>query len=294
MSYYTLDLPSYPRPQQSDSKNCPNIQSFNPKQLRRPYKFETIKTIGYYWEHISTLRDEFKYSDVYKANIDRLKKTYCGWKRVRGDGNCYYRSVISTYFQKIFHFNQPESYISDFIDSLTRIGYADNGYIEEFQYILNTVKDLYYKKVNSGFSAKVDIFFYVLDILQDENFDLTLIKVARTISYQLLISDKDEFSNFMQPDEWDSLIYGIMDMGREAEGIELMLLPKALNIEVVQINIFNEKILESKYPDETSNGDKLKISIISKSRGHYDALYSNQDMEDEDYSLKYGGYMVDI
>lgn len=295
MSYQTVPLPSYPKPQQSNSQKYPITISFNPKQLRKPNILGTSKTISPYWEHISTLRDEFKYSEIYKANIKKLTKTYCGWKRVRGDGNCYYRSVISTYFQKIFHFNQPESRVYDFIESLSQVSIAEREYNQEIQELIDFVNILYMKKLNSRPKEKVDIFFYVLDILQDENFDLKLIKVARILSYQLLISENGSYlKSFILPEEWDHLLYGIMDMGREAEGLELSLLPKALNIEVVQINIFQEQILVSKYPGENSDDEKIKIFIISKSRGHYDALYSNNDMEVEDFSLKHGGYMVDI
>ena len=165
----------------------------------------------------------------------------------------------------------------------------------DFAKVYETINELYLQKINSTYKVKVEIFFRVLDLLQDEKFDLMLIGLARAMTDSLIYSPAGAYINeFTTPDEIRSLHYRILEMGMEAEGVELSLLPKALNIEVTQVNIFGDKILYTNYPEETGFSEKIKINIISKSRGHYDSLYSIQDMEDEDYSLRTGSYMIDI
>lgn len=44
-------------------------------------------------ESLNSLVDEFKYNKSFCQKVDELhKKGYIGWRRVRGDGNCFYRA----------------------------------------------------------------------------------------------------------------------------------------------------------------------------------------------------------
>lgn len=295
MATFVYEFPSFPSETQNPTEKFPLTNSFSTKLPIQPPSSLLSKSITPYWLHIPTLRDEFKYSDTYKQNIKILSKSYCGWKRVRGDGNCYYRSVISTYFQKIFHFNQPENRIFEFLSQIYNLTfYTSNKFYSECRKVHEVITDLYQARINSTYKEKVEIFFKVLEMLQDETFDSMLIKLARAMTGCLIdLPDGAYIKEFSTSDEIYSLHYRIMELGQEAEGLELSLLPKALNIQVIQVNIFAEKILYSSYPDEAAFTEKIKINIISKSRGHYDALYSIQDMEDEDYSLKARSYMID-
>ena len=94
-------------------------------------------------------------------------------------------------------------------------------------------------------------------------------------------------------DEKNFLLEKVLRMEEEAEGVELFFLPLALGIVVKQANFFEDLIYTS-YPSETNNPDKIKVSIISQMKGHYNILYSIQDMEEEEYCIRERTYYYEI
>src|SRR5574343_839720 len=109
----------------SNVDNFKNIDCFNDKkELNCKIVWENepqVKTISPFWLHISTLRDEYLYNEDYTYCIKELSTQFVGWKRVRGDGNCYYRSVVSSFLLKIFNINKNSNRIFEFITSLRSI-----------------------------------------------------------------------------------------------------------------------------------------------------------------------------
>jgi Peptidase C65 Otubain len=253
-----------------------------------------VKTISKTWMSFESLRDELKYNPVYQKNIWELNRNYSAWRKVRGDGNCYYRAVISSYMLKIFHFASPKVHIFQLIALIQNIPMkgVDEIYLNAKNYIKNYLVRLYSQP--RTLTNLIEIFKKVNQDLQDEEFDLNLIRVARLISY-LAIKDNQKFSNiapFFIDNDIDSLSEGILTMGREAEGIELALLPLGLEIYVRQINIF-EKILINTYPDETLKDNTIMVNIICKMRGHYDMIYEIEEMEYQEYCIQEGAYYYD-
>lgn len=46
------------------------------------------------YEPLSTLAEEFKFNASFQRRVKSLEeKGYAGWRRIRGDGNCFYRAV---------------------------------------------------------------------------------------------------------------------------------------------------------------------------------------------------------
>jgi len=55
-------------------------------------------------ESMSSLSNEFRFNKVFVEKVARLEKLgYNGWRRVRGDGNCFYRSVGFGMLEQILH-----------------------------------------------------------------------------------------------------------------------------------------------------------------------------------------------
>ena len=64
------------------------------------------KTIGVYRLPISFLNDENKFSETMPQVVRQLEQNgFSHWRKARGDGNCYYRS-IGIGFVEIFIRNQ--------------------------------------------------------------------------------------------------------------------------------------------------------------------------------------------
>lgn len=272
-----------------------------PKGRRRekifeiPSESENPRTISQAWLPIKTLRNEFKFNDNYTKNINELKKYYCGWRKVRGDGNCYYRAVITSFLLKIFHPSSPLEKIGQFLELLPKFE-LDYPYefIEAKQKITEYILGSYNSSLN-GYESRIECFRLLNNILQDEKFDLNLIRFTRLLShYALSVSHRTNLACFLLEEEMETMCTRILTMGTEAEGIELSVCPLGLGITVRQVNVFTN-LLYNTFPDETDTGNSLaQVHIICKSRGHYDILYSTEDLEKEGFNLKEGCYFLKI
>ena len=76
----------------------------------------------------------------------------------------------------------------------------------------------------------------------------------------------------------------ILEEGKEAGEIALLVFPLALGIQVVQYNFFEDiKVFE--FPHEPENA-AFVVPIISKRGGHYDILCNKQFIEDVQYNFE--------
>ena len=264
---------------------------------------QIVDTISPHWLSIETLSDEYKFNRRYVENIQSLSDTYCGWRKVRGDGNCYYRSVISIYILNIFHFNDDQQRVLRLLGILRKIASSDllNENITEYDDYMNALKsitDIFNHLYLNRSNEKLKNFCIISHLLQDKKFDLKLIRVARLLSYAAFLGPEGDFIKpFLDESEVESIKDRILQMGTEAEGVELSLCPLALDIIVKQINVF-DNLLYNTFPVDDENLDnslaKFVIHIISKCRGHYDSLYAIVDMEKDDYCIHENLYQIDV
>ena len=170
------------------------------------------------------------------------------------------------------------------LDQLQSVNYS--FFANEFSNCYQTLL-MEYQKIYDNSSYRPQALLKIHDLLQDIAFDDCLIKVARLLAYHALLTKKDNenISPFVIEEEVSEILNGILKFGQEAEGLELFLLPLELDIEVNQINLF-ESIVYNHYPCQDTGNTKLKVFIICKSRGHYDTLYSKQQLEDDQYIWK--------
>ena len=232
------------------------------------------KTITHCWLPIVSLKSEGKFNSNFKKNVDILKSRFPAWRKVRGDGNCYYRSVMASYLLKIFHPSSNLIHSEEFMSKLLK-----HKVCFPLENLYNTLSSLFFefqKQRDSSAYLKIE------KLLQDPQFDLCLIETSRVLS-DIAIGSCSEIKDFLSDSEEIQLKSSLQTMGNEAEGVELFLLPTALGIIVEQVNFF-EDILYSSFPKEDPT--RLSVHIICKSRGHYDMLLSIKDMEIQQYSVK--------
>lgn len=71
------------------------------------YPENKLRSIGP-WEPLATLATLNPYNDCYRLKVEMMKEDgYIGWRRVRGDGNCYYRCVGYALLERLFEL-EPE------------------------------------------------------------------------------------------------------------------------------------------------------------------------------------------
>jgi hypothetical protein len=289
-----------------------------------------VKTVSPIWLPIETLKYESRFNQKYLENIDKLKKTIVAWRKIRGDGNCYYRSVLVGYLLKIYHYSSDPEYIERFLEKLNGLREPYQKFLEK----LNNPKEQYQKidfvndlvqklksfnefsmeNIGRDFSEesigrenseesfnretseemlKVEKYRKIEAFLQDQHFDRCLIETGRLLSLLQIEKSREQLLHFADESLFAELAKNISTWGNEAETFELLLLPYSLGIRVKQMNLYEIGIAENDFPylEETTETD-ITITIISKTKGHYDLLLSTSEMEKQDYIVNEGIFLI--
>ena len=230
-----------------------------------------------------------KFNATFKRNVDNLKKEnhIIGWKKSRGDGNCYYRAVITRYMEIIHKFYNPSWYITYFKELIQHaLNTIDTSLLEQ-SFIAAAAKiigilDYTY---NMKQTDPIRTYIYLMSILENTEYDIYLVSVARLITYRVFLQELDAKRIEHFSVDPNRCIASILTMGEEAEELMLLFLPLGLGCQVVQYNFFNE-INVQKFPEKPS---PVTIDIVRRS-GHYDILYTIKEMEIEQFSFLDGEY----
>ncbi|OMJ81574.1 hypothetical protein SteCoe_4005 [Stentor coeruleus] len=233
----------------------------------------------------------YPFNTTFTSNVDNLKRerNIAAWKRSRGDGNCYFRAVITSYYDII---HKPYSPIEDLENFKEILSGLDLSYPNIYEFkeardeILKSLDEsIYIKKSKS----KIDAYEYALENMQNEKFDINLVKVSRFITACTLIEvkDSDEFFPYLI-DGYEGFLHEMMEMGKEGGELTLILLPTKLNIQVIQFMYLDKDIVVQKFPDQVKKNSKV-ISIVRRG-GHYDILYSKQSLELDFCNLSNGSF----
>ena len=250
---------------------------------------ERVETISKYWIHLEIMKGFGKFNATFKRNVDNLKKEnhIIGWKKSRGDGNCYYRAVITRYMEIIHKFYNPSWYITYFKELIQHaLNTIDTSLLEQ-SFIAAAAKiigilDYTY---NMKQTDPIRTYIYLMSILENTEYDIYLVSVARLITYRVFLQELDAKRIEHFSVDPNRCIASILTMGEEAEELMLLFLPLGLGCQVVQYNFFNE-INVQKFPEKPS---PVTIDIVRRS-GHYDILYTIKEMEIEQFSFLDGEY----
>lgn len=222
--------------------------------------------------------------------IDELRTEhhYVGWKRIRGDGNCYYRAVIYSYLEHLVH-PHTEDTLAHFISILnneTAVSENDPTLMQQKQYALKCLSILELLCVEQP----VEGFKRFHSWMQDHDIDRALIFCLRMLAADYIIryqESEDIFPYLI--DGIRPVITEILKEKEEAEGITLLVVPKVLQIQVAQHMLF-ERLIVEKFPNESES--MITIPIIIKVRGHYDVLYSQDQLNRDQYAIEARTYYL--
>ena len=164
-----------------------------------------------------------------------LASRYTHWKKARGDGNCYYRSVAIGYLEYLCRNSTPPSLFFDFymkVYEQREVIIPDQlgGYYKQF---FRPFKQIYAaKKAGQGLVG-------LQSYLQDPDFDLGAISVFRCLAlYSFsLLKDHPDYSPFLIEGTAEGIEEDIVTMGKEAEGLIFQAMANALNAKIVHITL---------------------------------------------------------
>jgi hypothetical protein len=252
-------------------------------QLPIPDVDDNPNTISTFWMHIDKMKTINEYNPDFQKNIGKLFSDHkiIGWKRSLGDGNCYFRAVITSYFLIINKPLMPSYLLDNFFDkvSILNIADLDYEYDEAQSYIIEKLKELKNIRTGKGLLAQ---YKKANEFIQTKEFDLNLIRVARALTQNLMEikSNSDEYS-FMFIEDKDYILTDAVTMGKEGGDLSLVFLPMSLGIQVIQFMFLDQpRFSVQKFPEEIENQKHIIINIIRRG-AHYDILCTIQQMETE-------------
>jgi len=244
------------------------------------------------WIDIQEMKKLYPFNSNFVKNIDNLwlDHNVVGWKKSRGDGNCYYRAVISYFFLNICKPYESADKLMNFFMRLQQLNYTslDPFYYQATDFMLKLIKYFIDEKV---LGKDLQVFKYALDYCQQKEFDIYLVAIARLITYNRILKacNQDEYS-FIGAQEWNVISRSVLKMGEEAEEVILVLLPQGLEVQVVQFMFLDQdRYSVQKFCEDGHGLDKI---YIVRRHGHYDLLIKVDEMEMDQINLKDGSCMM--
>ena len=219
--------------------------------------------------------------------LGKIVATYAGFRRIGGDGNCYYRAVAYGALEQIV-LNGNKAGFGKLGDIFSTIKYSRAGDEEAHAELLETLRE-----------AEGGNMWHDVDELQstflsnNSNFDFALMNACRHLLSTHLIENQDQvMDNGLSlkvclvasegDEDADMETYCntfINQMGRDAEGpyIELGILPNLLLCRCVIFNLDMRSMSENEivcpYTGNAADEPLAELHVLLRP-GHYDLLYT--------------------
>lgn len=216
-----------------------------PTSISKKYPFRQMKNL-------------FKFNEKVKKSLDTLQTTYSSYRKIRGDGNCYYRAIGFAYIEHLCRASCPDSKFIDFIHTSC----------SDLQPVLK-----YLFSIKSKFGSSTS---YCEEIFSNDFNDLALIKDIKSRVVTHIQSNPEKFSPFLTH-SLEQEIKNILEMGREAEGLPCSFMTEILGISIENVLVDREGVKQNKLNNENSD----HCIYLCLRTGHYDLLYTYaHDCED--------------
>ena len=87
---------------------------------------ETIGPRKYLQSLICSYMNKKQNKQLITTRVDEMMQNYCGWRSIKGDGNCYYRAVYFSLFEQLIVNRDHETFLK-IIEKFENIKYADGN-----------------------------------------------------------------------------------------------------------------------------------------------------------------------
>ncbi len=219
--------------------------------------------------------------------LSKIVSTYGGFRRIGGDGNCYYRAIAYGALEQIVLRGNKAGF-GRLADIFGTVQYAHTGDREAHIELLATLREAEAGEVWHDADELQSTF-----LSKNSNFDFALINACRHLLSTYLIENQDQVMDnglslqvCLMASEGDEDVdmetycnAFINQMGRDAEGpyIELGILPNLLHCRCVIFNLdmrsMSENEIACPYTGDTADEPLAELHILLRP-GHYDLLYT--------------------
>ena len=135
---------------------------------------EYPNTLSKSWIPLFQMNKLYSFSTNFLSNITNLgtNMKIVAWKKVRGDGNCFYRAVMAKFMENMHKYYAPVHKLYDFMDILTSCD-LNLSQFKGFEKVIGYFKRFIQSSIEVKESSQenIDIFIKLLEKLQEEEFD---------------------------------------------------------------------------------------------------------------------------
>ena len=224
---------------------------------------------------ISILLEDYKSNNEYSASIKEITEKYKYIRKVRRDGNCFYRSFIYRIFEYISIKNNKSLYekmchkIKEAKELIQRNGY-DWTFIGDF---FNIFKMEFYYSYNSLKSKGVSVRDYLDNLFSDREKGNYLIYFIRFCIASFLKENCFLYEVYVDGPFESWITNEVEAIDHEADQIQIMACVNFFDIGVRIEYLHPYKNEVMKFPEDKSD-DEIFITVLF-TPGHYDLLYSS-------------------
>ncbi len=223
---------------------------------------------------ISELLEEYKSNKEYSSSVKDVVNKYKYIRKVRRDGNCFYRSFIYRIFEYICIKNNKNLYdhmmnkLKESKDLITRNGY-DWTFIEDFYNIFYTE---FHHCFNSLETSGASVRDYLDNLFSDKEKGNYLIYFIRFCISAFLKENMFLYEVYVDGPYESWITREVEAIDHEADQIQIMACVNYFDIgvRIEYLNPYKNEVM--KFPEDKPD-DQIFITVLF-TPGHYDLLYS--------------------
>jgi hypothetical protein len=238
------------------------------------------------------------------SKIVELKPLIYKWRKIMGDGNCFYRAIMFSYIENLIFdrniyllrlicievntiFNDSNPLMNKFSSELKKKYSKVERIFFDTMMLICDIVDLNEKK---HIKKAYEVLFQVWN--EYKEFDLIMIKYLRYKIYEYISQNKDkivskEFNSKVKdliPEKYikdDSYKFDefyqqeLLEIYKDAESITICIIPFVLKVDVTILPYDFENTNNNQNVFKCFLPDKHKIVLLLR-KGHYDLIYSKE------------------
>ena len=221
---------------------------------------------------ISKLTEEYKLNEEYLKSIENISKKYKTYKKVRRDGNCFYRSFIYRLFEQTCIKNDKNLYekIINKIKESKNLT-EKNGYewavVQDFYEIFLKEFTECFNCLSSGIIPRD----YLDKLFSDKDKGNYLIYFIRCCIAAFLKENKDNYKSYIEEDFEKWIRKEVEAIDHVADQIQIMACVNYFDVgvKIEYLNKFKDEVV--KLPENKPDEEFFIYLLFSP--GHYDILY---------------------
>ncbi|KAH9980568.1 peptidase C65 Otubain-domain-containing protein [Russula compacta] len=243
---------------------------------------------------LATLRAEYEgSSEPFVKQIDFLiNQGYQGIRRSRGDGDCFYRSIVFAYIERIFSQEDKKaavaasiSTLESFLPKFREVGFEDMVIDDSYEIprdLINGITDPEPVSNNGTTLTPAQL----LEVFQDDSMSSYLVTFMRMLTSAQIRGKPEEYEPFLtHPDTGETI--GVKEfcetvvevLGKEADHVQLTAISQALKVNL-KIAYLDGRSQDGRVEfvafNYASDGNEAPLTLIYRP-GHYDILDRRSD-----------------